>query len=317
MATPSGPIRVLSSPRHACLGCGGSCHGVRVRLLGDDERRIAELGARLEVREPVVDGHLRFDAGRCAFLDDGLRCRLHLEFGPAAKPVICRQYPTVVVQTEQGLRAGVDPGCYTAHTTWRHGPAVDVEAFGANRSELDAAQQSQEQAFLGLASSRGATVARLLQAMCTEATVEGPALPPGFAARWVTRLRAAPLAALVARPEAGDALRRGLAPLLELLPRLNPEDPPAWPVLSDEMDAWAVEVARRMVFLRVMSSLPIVQGVAMLSLGGALACAWSDPRPESFGPALAGWSRAIRAPAFWRGLIPDPETLRWLATGKR
>jgi hypothetical protein len=71
-----------------------------------------------------------------------------------------------------------------------------------------------------------------------------------------------------------------------------------------------------MLFLRLAPLIPSVQGVTLLTLGGALACAWTNADPEHFGPALAGWARAIRFRALWQALTPDAITMRWLATGE-
>jgi Fe-S-cluster containining protein len=304
-------VTVLAPPRHACLGCGGSCQGVRVRLIGDEVTRIPAIAATLGVEQPVVDGVLRQVDGRCVFLDDANRCRIHAAHGSAAKPWICRQYPLVVARTEAGDRLGIDPGCYTAWSTWRDGPAVEVDEFAANKAERDSATAQEEQAFLGLA--RNGTVSGLLGALIPGGDPAAEALPNGLAGRWITRLQHAP-SAMVDRPENGPSFRGALLPVLAAATTWSPDSPPPWPILAAPEDAWAVEVARRLVFLRLIPHLP-VRGTALLALLGAVACAWADPRPERFGPAMSAWSRALRVPAFWSRIVPGPAELQWLATG--
>jgi hypothetical protein len=282
-----------------------------VRLLGDDEeRRIRELGAALGVDTPVVDGRLRFADGRCV-LRDATGCRVHAAFGSAAKPAICRQYPLVVVDTGDELRVGIDPGCYTAWRTRRHADPLSTDGAVAHPVALDPANARHEAAILGILGAPGITVAGALGIL----TGAGPGadLPPGFGDRWLDRVRGAELGALLDRPETGAAVRGALAPVVAALEGMT--RPPAWGALAPDDDAWAVEVARRLVALRLCTTVPMVPAVALLALGGAIACAWADPAPERFGTALAGWSRAIRAPIFWQALLPGPEALRALVAG--
>lgn len=310
-------IQALAPLRHACLGCGGSCRGVNVPLVGEDEiGRMVVLAYGLGIDNPIVDGALRLQDGACVFLDADARCRLHTRWGPEAKPRVCRQYPTVVVHTEAGARSGIDPGCYTAWKTWRTGPEVDVEAFVGAEATLDERQARYEAGLLGVTGQPGATIARLLEAMCP-GKVDDTGLPPGLAARMVERVQAADVPGLVARPEAGASFRAALAPLAASVGTWRADAPPVWRGLPAESEAWAVEVVRRTLHLRLSSRIPYVQGVALLVATGAVVCGWADARPEAFGPALAAWSRALRMPAFWRALTPDPAALLWLATGAR
>lgn len=314
----SDAIQALSELRHACLGCGGSCRGVNVRLVGDDEpARIAKLADELGVERAIEGGALRQLDGSCVFLDEQLRCRIHARFGAEAKPRICRQYPTVVVHTESGLRAGIDPGCYTAWRTWRDGPEIDVEAFVGGRADLDAREAGIERGLLALIDRPGASIASTVGALCPGAP-DSTGLPAGFASRLVERLHTADLAGLIARPEAGPSLRGSLRPLADAVRGWSPAKPPPWPTQApEEVEAWGLEVLRRTLYLRTAAHIPFVQGVALLTVAGTVACSWTDPRIEAFGPAMAGWSRALRAPAFWRALVPDPGALLWLATGTR
>jgi Fe-S-cluster containining protein len=291
---------------------------VRVRIVSaEEEARVRTLARALDIEDPVADGRLRFVDGRCVFLDPTAGCRLHAGWGATAKPLICQQYPLVVVDTGSERRVGVDPGCYSAWAN-REAPPIAFEGAAVSRVDLDPAGARHEAAVLGILSAPGMTIARAL-GVFTATTGEdgGPAtaLPPGFPARWITRLRAARLDTPLARPETGAAVRDALAPALVALRALDPAAPPPWPVLADAEDAWAVEVARRLVGLRLCASFPVVQGVPLLALGGAVLLAWTDPRPAAFGRALAGWARALRAPMWWQALVPDPAALRELVGG--
>jgi hypothetical protein len=288
--------------------------GVRVRLVSEEEAtRVATLGAELGVDSPVVDGRLRFVDGRCVFLDSA-GCRLHARFGGASKPTICRQYPLVLLDTGTERRVGIDPGCYSAWAT-RGAPPPPLDGVLGHHVPLDPSATRQEAQVGAILGAPGVTVAGALGALVGAPDPSRSDLPPGYAGRWIRRLQAADLGTLLARPETGDAVRVGLAPMMASLARLDPAAPPPWPALAPEQDAWAVEVAARMVALRLCSSFPFVPGVALLALGGAVAGAWADPSPSSFGRSLAAWARAMRAPIWWQAVVPGPEALRELVGG--
>lgn len=288
----------MSALNHACAGCGGSCRGVRVRVLPDEVPALLDHAAALGVPAPIEDGRLRFVDGACVFLADD-RCALHARFGPAAKPAVCRQYPLVVVDTESGRRVGVDPGCYAAWST-REAPTLALDVAHAHPSLLDPAAARQEVALVALLATPGLGIADALGAI---------GVAPGFEARWLAALRAARLDTLLARPDTGSAVRDALAGPVGAL--AGYDTPPAL-ALAPAEEAWALEVTRRVLALRLCASFPFVPGVALLALGGALVCGWADPRPTAFGPALAGWARAMRAPVWWSALVGGPEAMRAL-----
>lgn len=308
-------LRALEPPRHSCHACGACCHGVRVRLLCEEERtRVLALGARLGVAAPITaDGHLRIEDGRCVFLGEDRLCNLHRYFGAASKPHICRQYPAVLVDTEADSRIGVDPGCFSAWSTWRDGDLLPANApLAPCASVRDPDQAAFERAFLGAAGQARATVAGMLHGL---AGTTGAGLPEGLASRWVQLLQDAPLDPLLSHPDTGAAVGERLRPVVEAARTWDPAAPPAWPVLDEEQDRFALEVVRRMLFLRLASSLPAVEGVALLGLLGAVACGWAAQDPNEFGVSLSAWTRALRAQPFWSALLPDAGTLRWLAQG--
>lgn len=300
--------------RHACLACGGSCHGVQVPVLGEEERaRIVRLGAELGVPDPVVANHLRWTDGHCVFLDEARRCTLHSRFGGESKPRLCQQYPLIVVRADGELRVGVDPTCYTAVQTWRDGPELPEGAAVASRIDLPPDQQAWEARFLDQVEEPDASVARLLGLLTGQASVDG-GLPAGFAGRWMTVLREAKLQDFSAEMGAFPAALLG--PLLDHSLTLDPASPPPWPALGPEAEAWAIEATRRIVWLRMGHLVvPSVPAMAILLLSGAVSCGWAAKDLQQFGAYFAVWIRALRFTEFVRRLIPDGRTLGWLATG--
>jgi Fe-S-cluster containining protein len=303
--------------RHACLMCGRSCQGIHIPILGDEEAaRVEQIAGRLGVSEPIVDGKLRLEGGACVFLGrDGL-CGIHREAGFQAKPTVCRQYPLVALRTEGGLRVGVDPSCYTAISTWRDGPAVPEQSLTASRVRLEASDAAQESSLLDLVGQPGQTLAGITSALLGAAPPADGGLPPGFASRIVTRLQAADLKGMLAREGTAPALQSTLGPLAEAAAGWSSEAPPAWPAIGPEEEAWAVEVVRRMLFLRLAPTLPSPATNALLTLVGTIASGWATDAPEAYGACLSGWVRAIRAPMVWTALVPDAPTLARLATGR-
>ncbi len=307
-------LAALDVPRHRCFGCGHCCTGHWIEVSTDEAAVVAVQAEALGVGDPVVDGGLRVEAGRCVFLDDDMRCRIHAAFGGEHKPLTCQQYPFVAIDVGTEVRLGIDPGCTSAWRSWRDGPDVTPDRFRPKRRPLADAQRGAEAALVR-ALAPGGTVAGALHLLCG-GRPGGPDLPPGFAGRWVSRLHAVPWDALLADPGTGDGVRTTLAGLARASAGWDPNAPPSWGMLDPEREAWAIETARRMVFLRLASLLPSVQSAALLTLGGAVAAAWTDPRPEAFASTLAGFARAIRWRSLWQALAPDPATLAWLATGR-
>lgn len=304
--------------RHACAACGGSCRGVAVRLLEGEEAGVRAAAAALGVDEPVVGGALRQADGACAFLGDDDRCRIHAAFGADAKPRICRQYPVVAVRTEAGGRVGLDPGCYQAWRTWRDGPAVELADLVGGAAVLPPDEARAEAAVVSILADPDATVATAIARLAGAFPPADGTLPAGFAARLRARLVAMPWAALLGEPTAGASLRAALAPVATLAASLatNPALPLPWPALDPDTEAFALDATRRAVTLRVLrGTVPGAPPAALLTLAGVVACGWADPRPEAFGPALAAWTRALRAPPFRRALVPDAAAMRALAVG--
>jgi len=270
---------------------------------------LAARAASLSLADPVVDGRLRKVGGVCVFLGEDRGCRLHTSFGAEAKPAVCRQYPLVLIRTEAGaLRVGLDPGCLSTWRVWREAPEVELDRMVVSRVELTAAQARAEETLLSMCDAPGANMGSLLGAL----TGAPGRFPAAVMARWVRHLQGLDLAGILARPGTAPVFRDHLAPLA--CGDLDPEALPAWPALTERQDALALEVARRLLFLRLVAALD-PPAVALFALAGAATLAWIDPAPQVFGSRLAAWSRALRSETLQQALLPGPEALRRLVEG--
>ncbi len=102
-------VDVVDDARHTCLRCGACCH--YAVPVSPEERRLLETFPWPEEIIPPEAGRLflprpgtqwgrleetiatRSHPTRCAFLDPEMRCRVHGEIGPHAKPFPCRLFP--------------------------------------------------------------------------------------------------------------------------------------------------------------------------------------------------------------------------------
>ncbi len=296
--------------RHECLMCGGSCQGVKVPLLNEEERRrVEEQAAELDIENAVVDGVLRRVNGRCTFLGDDNLCRIHAKWGLLSKPTVCRQYPLVATRVGDETRVGLDPGCFTSVKTWSSGPLVPAGALVSSTSGFTDAVTRMEAQVLGLLDNQ-ATVAVALCAL----TNTSAAWPDVFLGRWFVALQNIGLHELLADPDTSPSLKNSLGGLATALKEGLPATGPI--VLSADADAFALDAAQRMVWLRLVTQIPAPAVTALLTLAGAVACAWAHPRDDAaFGQAFAGWVRAIRSPSVLGRLLPSPAALRDLIEG--
>ncbi len=121
------PMPVKSLPvvqNWDCSGCALCCRSYRVGVTDAERERIENQGwaARpgfegvpLFVREKGGDHRLNHRAdGACVFLGADNRCRIHGEFGSAAKPFACRVYPFMLVPAGDHWRIGLRFACPTA-----------------------------------------------------------------------------------------------------------------------------------------------------------------------------------------------------------
>ena len=313
------PCRVLAPLRHRCGGCGGSCESVLVSLPEAEARALVLAQAcELGIPEPIVEGRLRREGAGCAMLDEGGACRIHARFGGAAKPATCQQYPLVVLETESGVRAGIDPGCFHGHGDRSELPQLSTVGIAPRPVRFGPEQAHSEGALLAALGAPEATVVGVLGLLGGASPQPTGVLPEGLAGRWVSCLQGAGLARFLHPDIAGSALRGALGPAFDAVPALDPDAPPPWPVLDAQGEALVLGAVRRLIFLRLCSSqLDLVQGVALLGLLGGVLLAWQDPGAESLSRGLAGWCRLLRGPHFWRALAPDLGRMMWLARGPR
>jgi Fe-S-cluster containining protein len=290
--------------------CGGSCQGVKVALLNEGEhQRIAEQAADLGVEEPVVDGVLRRVKGRCVFLGDDNLCRIHAKWGLLLKPTVCRQYPLVATRVGDETRVGLDPGCFTSVKTWINGPLVPAGALVASSSGFPDAVTQMEPQVLALLDAQD-TVAGALCAL----TGASSDWPDAFLGRWFVALQGIGLHELLADPDTSPSLTNSLGGLATCLKEGLPSS--GLIGLPANADAFALDAAQRMVWLRLVTQIPAPAVTALLTLAGAVSCAWAHPDDEAaFGQAFAGWVRAIRSPSVLGRLLPSPAALRDLIEG--
>jgi len=307
----TGPIEVLDTPRHECHRCGAMCQDKVIHLGAEEVAQVRQQAADLGLADPVEADRLRQEGARCVFLSPDNLCRIHALWGASAKPKVCQQAPLVALRTACEVRVGVEPGCLQTWRSWRDGPALQPDSMVLTSVPLDPAMLPLEEAVVDLLSP-GTTVAQALASLAGRDAPADGGLHDGFADRLCARLRVLGLAERLRRPDTAPALRAALAPVAALLPGLHPRP---WPVLVPEADAFAVEVARRTVYLRLVTGLPYPPAVAVLVLSGAVACAWATPSLEQFGPALSAWSRLVRNPANVAALLPDAASLEKLLRG--
>ena len=120
------PLEHVSWPEHRCDGCGASCQGhwigpLEHGFVTETTTRMPNLRDKypqLVDKRPfvrIVPGDsalfLNSETGQCLFLGEDLRCILHKEYGPEAKPTICRMFPHVRFEDGERTRLGVGLMC--------------------------------------------------------------------------------------------------------------------------------------------------------------------------------------------------------------
>ncbi len=118
------PIVTLpSQERWECHRCGYCCRGTIVPLSGDDQQKLVRQGwdrhPEMQGITVVVSGGgqkqlARRANGDCVFLAADGGCRIHQEFGAAAKPLICRLFPLQLVPQEKRAVLTLRRACPTA-----------------------------------------------------------------------------------------------------------------------------------------------------------------------------------------------------------
>lgn len=308
---------VNATLRHECTACGGCCQGVRVPVYNDQEReRVRRAAAHLSVLDPIDGDALRMVKGRCVFLGDDFKCRIHAALGSRAKPIPCRQFPLIAVSTPDHVRIGIDPASYGAWSSWIDGEPLPDGPVVASSPPAPGGQDRVEAQLVALCEDEGASIPGLIAVLTREPTDKG-VLPTGFAQRWAQRMAQVDLDSFLAHEAVGPSLRSALDPIARARTTWT-GSPPPWPdTLRAQDHAWAVEAVRRVLYLRLLPGIPNVSAAALLLLGGVVSAAWTDPRPDAFHRALTGWLRALRFSVFWSALAGDRETMMWLGTGRR
>lgn len=104
------PLRSLPIVEHwDCHSCARCCRGSIIPLTQEDLAKIVSQrwheqpefrGSRIVVRRSLANRQLilaKRPDGACVFLMDDGRCRIHLEHGLEAKPIVCQTYPLQLV----------------------------------------------------------------------------------------------------------------------------------------------------------------------------------------------------------------------------
>ncbi|MGE0755852.1 MAG: YkgJ family cysteine cluster protein [Pirellulaceae bacterium] len=121
------PIKTLPiAEQWQCAGCARCCRGSLIWLEADDLQKLSQQkwdehpeyrGRPVVLREGWLSGRMRLaqrEDGRCVFLQDDGRCRIHVEFGADAKPLACRMFPLQLVPHERHAVLTLRRSCPTA-----------------------------------------------------------------------------------------------------------------------------------------------------------------------------------------------------------
>ncbi|HEX7653930.1 MAG TPA: YkgJ family cysteine cluster protein, partial [Verrucomicrobiae bacterium] len=117
-------VIVPSGQNWSCHGCAKCCSGgMYIPLTPEDIRRLEGLkwpaGEGVPTAQAVVSslGKSRLGHqpdGKCVFLNAAGRCRIHAQFGEAAKPLACRLFPLVIHPAGKQLVLGLRFSCPSA-----------------------------------------------------------------------------------------------------------------------------------------------------------------------------------------------------------
>jgi len=298
--------------RHACTSCGGSCSGVRVRVLDVERANAIEAYAEaFAIEQPFDNGALRqTEEGRCVFLNAQNLCRIHARYGADAKPLICRQYPIVGVRTESGARRGIDPGCYSAFSTQSAEVLIPNEPFAWSQSQYPEPLERMEQALIAMLSASGQTLEGVVARLAgqPEAT-----WPDGLLQRLKQRVSHADFIAAATHPSAGPAVRAGLLPIVSELQKNQP-----WQTeltMNSDFEMWALEATKRVIWLRLCPNMPSPMIACLMSILGAVVVASTVSQKDMQVSGFTAWNRAMRSPMFWGHFFPDLNAVQWVLRG--
>lgn len=108
----SRPLLVREGARFSCAGDGLCC--TDVHLLGPLSKPEADAIVALRPKAIMRLAGLRLldtTGGRCAFLDEEMRCGIYRHDEGRTKPRTCHRYPFLLVATPDGGRVGTDHRC--------------------------------------------------------------------------------------------------------------------------------------------------------------------------------------------------------------
>ncbi len=108
--------------RFDCHSCGYCCRNLVVNVTAQERRRILDAGWATKIADHPLFVSYRFGGrrlarlahradGRCVFLGDDERCRLHAETGVDSKPLPCRLYPFVPTPGADDVRMDLRFDC--------------------------------------------------------------------------------------------------------------------------------------------------------------------------------------------------------------
>lgn len=124
------PLKIRGDARFSCTQCGSCCgdHSVGP-VYPDTIEGLAPVMQTLSERTGA-EGYLFFQlppettapgqgptygcsvrGGSCVFLDDHGRCVIHADYGPEAKPRVCRLFPYEFVATPDGVQVTISQKC--------------------------------------------------------------------------------------------------------------------------------------------------------------------------------------------------------------
>ena len=146
MAPSSKSLRVLiprdTGQRFSCQSCGKCCRDLVVDLTDRDRKKIDAGGweDRLDA-DPYVRLRGQWvlnkdEQGRCVFLSDAGRCRIHEQQGFDAKPLACRLFPFTLSPSGNSVRAGWRFDCPTVARSQGKPMEAEEGALGVLAREL-------------------------------------------------------------------------------------------------------------------------------------------------------------------------------------
>jgi lysine-N-methylase len=107
----------VPNQRWSCHSCGKCCRALVAHLLEQDVKRLDCQGwagkMDLPPYVPMAGGYVlnKTPDGRCVFLEDDNRCRIHAKYGEAEKPLACRIFPFSVRPVEGQWQASLRFDC--------------------------------------------------------------------------------------------------------------------------------------------------------------------------------------------------------------